>query len=200
MLQVRKCAQDCVLNVLKSLESSTAIKRASKSVLSLFKTYMKVAVDICASNSASRDKTLSKPDQLEVLHMLNLLKLLLPYLSAEASLEALLELQKLMTAKFSVLTRHIFDVLKSMFESLGADDLIPEADGLIKSLASYISWRGNPLDTVLSAAYLLKSSINKVHANESSMWNSHFSYGIRSLAGNVHCHNQNQNFFNYNKI
>lgn len=181
--KVRKCAQDCVMNVLKAFEYSTAIKKASKLVLSLFKSYMKVAVNISASSSDSKDDILSKPDHLEVLHMLNLLKHLLPYLSAEVRLKALLELQKLVTARFSALTRHIFDVIKAMFESLGADDLIPEADGLIKSLASYISVRGNPLDTVLSAAYLLKNSLNNIHAKESSIWTSHLSLVIDSLAG-----------------
>lgn len=185
MLQVRKCAQDCVMNVLKAFESSTAIKKASKLVLSLFNSYMEVAVNISASSSDLKDDILSKPDHLEVLHMLNLLKHLLPYLSAEVSLKALLELQKLVTARFSALTRHIFDVIKAMFESLGADDLIPEADGLIKSLASYISVRGNPLDTVLSAAYLLKYSLNKIHAKESSIWTSHLSLVIDSLAGKI---------------
>ncbi|XP_074378997.1 uncharacterized protein LOC141720464 isoform X2 [Apium graveolens] len=182
--KVRKCAQDCVVNVLKALESSTVKHKASKYVLSLFKTCMKTMGDLSAAKSSNGSKdTLPKAEQLEVLHMLNLLKHLLPYLSAKVKLEALSELLKLVTSRFSTLTRHIFDVVKTMIESIEGDDIVSEVDRLVNLLASYVSRRQNPSDTILSAAYLLKISMNNLHVKESITWNNHLSLVFRSLGG-----------------
>ncbi|WOG91007.1 hypothetical protein DCAR_0310255 [Daucus carota subsp. sativus] len=182
--KVRKCAQDCVVNVLKAFESSTVKHKASKSVLSLFKTCMKTVGDLSAAKSlnGSKDKS-PKSEQLDLLHMLNLLKHLLPYLSAKVKKEALSELLKLVTSRFSTLTRHIFDVIKSMFESIDGDGFTPEVDKLVNLLASYVSRRQNPSDTILSAAYLLKISMKNLHFKESITWNSHLLLVVRSLGG-----------------
>lgn len=182
--KVRKCAQDCVVNVSKAFESSNVKHKASKHVLSLFKTCMKTVGDLSAAKSLKGSKdTLPKTEQLEVLHMLNLLKHLLPYLSAKIKLEAFSELLKLVTSRFSTLTRHIFDVIKTMIESIEGDDIVPEVDRLVNLLASYVSRRQNPADTILSAAYLLRISMNNLHVKESIMWNNHLSLVFRSLGG-----------------
>ncbi|KAK1384617.1 NUC173 domain-containing protein [Heracleum sosnowskyi] len=182
--KVRKCAQDCVVNVSKVFESSSVKHKASKHVLSLFKSCMKTVGDLSAAKSLNGSKdTLPKAEQLEVLHMLNLLKHLLPYLSAKVKLEALSELLKLVTSRFSTLTRHIFDVMKTMLESIKGDDIVPEVDRLVNLLASYVSRRQNPSDTILSAAYLLKISMNNLHVVESITRNNHLSLVFRSLGG-----------------
>nr|QEY02176.1 RRP12-like protein [Oliveria decumbens] len=145
---------------------------------------MKTVGDLSAAKSLNGSKdTLPKMEQLEVLHMLNLLKHLLPYLSPKVKLEALSELLKLVTSRFSTLTRHIFDVIKTILESIEGGDSMPEMERLVSLLASYVSRRQNPSDTILSAAYLLKISMNNLHVEESNTWNNHLLVVFRSLGG-----------------
>ncbi|KAA8517112.1 hypothetical protein F0562_017405 [Nyssa sinensis] len=184
--KVRKCAQDCLLKVFKSFKSSAVIKQASKLVFSLLKGYMPMAVKISASGAAdgSRDEILPKPEQLEVLHMLNVLKLIVPYLSVKITLKVLSQLHKLMSSQFSALTRHIFNVIEVIFETSSAEVIIPEAENIIKSLASY-AYLGekNPVDTILSAATLLKSALDKLYTDEPSKWINNLPLVFDSLAG-----------------
>ncbi|KAM7500162.1 hypothetical protein LguiA_024576 [Lonicera macranthoides] len=183
--KVRKGAQDCVVKVFKSLESPTVIKKASKMVFSLFRSYMPLAVKLTASKLAkgSKDDILSKPEHLEVLHMLNVLKHFVPYLFVKVNLKVLSVLQTLMSAKFSALTRHIFDVIEATFEAMGAEVLVAEAENIIKYLVSYISSKGNPVDTVLFAATLLKGALNILCAGEPIKWTNHLSLVVGSVAG-----------------
>uniref|UniRef100_A0A5B6YH98 Putative RRP12-like protein isoform X1 n=1 Tax=Davidia involucrata TaxID=16924 RepID=A0A5B6YH98_DAVIN len=184
--KVRKCAQDCLVKVFKSFKSSAVIKEASKLVFSLLKGYMPLAVKISASGAAdgSKDEVLPKAEQLEVLHLLNVLKLIVPYLSVKVSLKVLSQLHKLMSSQFSALTRHIFNIIEAIFETSRAEVIIPETDNIIKSLASYVNLgKKNPMDTVLSAATLLKSALDKLHAGELSTWISNLPLVFGSIAG-----------------
>ncbi|GMP86835.1 hypothetical protein CsSME_00039468 [Camellia sinensis var. sinensis] len=165
--KVRKCAQDCVVKVFKSFESSTVIE-ASKLVLSSLKGYMPLAVEINASAviDGSKDE-ISKPEHLEVIHMLTLLKHIVPYLSVKVSLKVLQQLHKLMNSHFTALTRHIFSVIEAIFETSKAEVVILQAENIIKSLTSYVNMGvKNPNDTLLSAATLLKSALDKLQTGE----------------------------------
>ncbi|KAK3010162.1 hypothetical protein RJ639_011407, partial [Escallonia herrerae] len=183
--KVRKCAQDCILKVFKSFESSTVRKKASRLVFSLLKSYMPLAVELSASRSVdgSEKDILSKPEHQEIVHMLNLLKQLVTYFSIKVNVDVFSELQKLISNQFSVLARHIFDVIEVLFETLGGDLNLSEADNIIKVIASYVSFEGNPVDSTLSAATLLKSCLNKLHAVEPSKCTSHLSLVLGSVAG-----------------
>ncbi|KAK2975135.1 hypothetical protein RJ640_010815, partial [Escallonia rubra] len=183
--KVRKCAQDCILKVFKSFESSTVREKASRLVFSLLKSYMPLAVELSASRSVdgSEKDILSKPEHQEIVHMLNLLKQLVTYFSIEVNVDVFSELQKLISNQFSALARHIFDVIQVLFETLGGDLNLSEADNIIKVLASYVSFEGNPVDSTLSAATLLKSCLNKLHAVEPSKCTSHISLVLGSVAG-----------------
>lgn len=184
--KVRKCAQDCVVQLFKSLESPTVISEASKLVLSFFKGCMPFAVEISASGDTdvSKDEILSKPEHLDVVHMLTLLKHILPYLSVKASLKIISQLHKLMNSHFSALTRHIFGVIKVVFDTSKDELVILEAENIIKSLESYISVGGkNPSDTVLYAATLLRSALDKLQAGEASNWISNLPLVFGCMAG-----------------
>ena len=166
MLQVRRCAQEYLEKVFKSFQSSIVIKEASKLVLSLLKKHMPVALTLSNIKSAddSKDETLSKPEHLEVLHMFNLLKLTVPYLSAKVRLKILSELCKLTSSEFSTLTRNIHKIIEVFFGSSNVEAIIPEMENIIVSLASYVSREKNPVDTLISAATLLKCAVDKLHA------------------------------------
>ncbi|XAR68508.1 hypothetical protein NMG60_11003650 [Bertholletia excelsa] len=66
--KVRKCAQDCVVHVFKSLKLPTVIKEASKLILSLLKGYMPLALEISAleAQGETGDEIMPKPMHLEL--------------------------------------------------------------------------------------------------------------------------------------
>ncbi|KAG5555725.1 hypothetical protein RHGRI_006388 [Rhododendron griersonianum] len=184
--KVRKCAQDCVVQVFKSLKSHAVTSEASKLVLSLFKGCMPFAVEISASGDtdSSKDEILSKPEHLDVVHMLTLLKHILPYLSVKVSLKITSQLHKVMNSHFSALTRHIFGVIKAVFETSKGEVVILVAENIMKSLESYISLgEKNPTDTVLYAATLLRSALDKLQAGEASKWIHNLPLIFGSIAG-----------------
>ncbi|XP_076884446.1 uncharacterized protein LOC143533613 [Bidens hawaiensis] len=183
--KVRKCAQECVVKLFKSFKSPLVIKSASKLVLTSFKTFMSSAVEIVASKSADggKDDSSSKGEHLEVLHMLNLLKLLVPCLPSKVIAEAVIELQKAISAKFSALTRHVFDLMDEILKFLEAGSTIPNTVEIVTILSSYISKKQNPVDTIFSAAALLDTFLTKFQIGDPSKWNDHYSLIIGSIAG-----------------
>ncbi|XP_038697299.1 RRP12-like protein isoform X2 [Tripterygium wilfordii] len=171
--KVRKCAQDCLEKVFRSFSSSGAIQEASKLILSLFKSYMPLAVEISNIKvlNASRDEMLSRAEHLELLHTLNVVKLTVPYLSAKISCKVLSELHQIMNSEFSLVTRHVFNIIGVFYETSKVEGIIPKADKIIASLAAYVFlWEKNPADTVLAAATLLKSTLDQAHSAESTSW------------------------------
>lgn len=185
--KVRRCAQDCLEKVLKSFQSSTVIKAASKLINSLFEKYIPLAITLCTSGTVdgSKDEMLLKPDHLEVLYMLNVVNLIVPRLSVKVRLKILSELCKLMTSEFSPLTRHIFKGIEAFVETSRVEVVIPEMENIIVSLASYVSLKKrNPVDTVMTATILLKSCMEKLLNGETrSLWTKNVPLVFGALAG-----------------
>ncbi|PIA48369.1 hypothetical protein AQUCO_01400761v1 [Aquilegia coerulea] len=183
--KVRRCAQVCVEKLFKLLPRGS-VKEASKVVLSLFKSYMPRAMELNDGKfvDGSKREVLSKPEYLEVVHMINLLKLIVPYLSKKVSQKILSELCKLLTCQFSTVTRHLFSVLEVLFQTSEADVIVPEAENIIVTLASYVSTgEKNPMDTVMSASSLLKNIMGKLHGVEPNMCTRKLPLVFESIAG-----------------
>lgn len=184
--KVRRSAHECLEKVFKSFRSSSVVKEASKLVFSLFKNYMPVALTLSESRifDESKEETLSKLEHLEVIHMLNLLKVTVPYLSVKISSKVLPELVKLLRSDFSVLTRQIFQNIEAFFVSSSDEVTGPQQENIIDSLSGYLSLgQKNPVDTVLSAATLLRTILNKLRAGGSSSWTSNGHKIFGSTAG-----------------
>lgn len=180
-MQVRKCSQDCLENVFKSLQSRSVVKEASKLILSMLKGYMPLAVKLSASRTSDGSKNL------DVLHMLNLVKLTVPFLSPKVSSKLLSEMNKLLGPRFSELTRHVFQIIEAIFKISKADDVVPKTEGTIASLISYVSLANkNPSDTVMSATTLLKYSMGILHTGESTSWITNLPLVCGSVAGTLH--------------
>ncbi|XWS59109.1 hypothetical protein CRYUN_Cryun08bG0093900 [Craigia yunnanensis] len=96
--------------------------------------------------------------------------LTVPYLSAKIRLKILSELCKLTSSEFSTLTRNIHKTIEVFFENSNVEAIIPEMENIIVSLASYVTGEKNPVDTLISAATLLKCAVDKFHAVESNSW------------------------------
>ncbi|KAL1075665.1 hypothetical protein V6Z11_D11G380100, partial [Gossypium hirsutum] len=158
--KVRRCAQEYLEKFFESFQSSDVMKEADD----------------------SKDETLSNPEHLEVLHMLNVLKLTVPYLSATIRLKILSELCKLTSSEFSILTRNIHKTIEVFFGNSNAEAIIPVTENIIVSLSSYVSGEKNPVDTLISAATLLKCAVDKLYAVDSNSWTKHTPLVCDSLA------------------
>ncbi|KAL2501748.1 ARM repeat superfamily protein [Forsythia ovata] len=184
--KVRKCAQDCVLMVFKSFESSAVIKKASTSVYSLLKDHMALAVKMTLSESVdgSKDDTMSRPEYQEVIHLLNVIKHAVPYLSVKMRSKVLSQLMKITSPQFSAVTRHIFDIISVIFETSGAEVIVPSAEDIINLLVSYISLGDkNPVDTSLFAATLAKTALIKLHDGDIKEWTVYLPMVTESISG-----------------
>eukprot|EP00257_Ricinus_communis_P021555 XP_015581076.1 RRP12-like protein isoform X2 [Ricinus communis] len=188
--KVRRGAQDCLEKVFKSLRYSTVIEESGKLVFLALKSYRAIALTLSELKVVddSKDKTLSEPRNLEVLHLLNLLKLVVPYLSVKFSSKVLSELLKLIRPKFSPLTRHIFRSIEAYFENSREEVFSPHLENIISSLCLYVSVGENPVDTVISAATLLKVALDKLHAGGSrSSWMRNVPKVFGTVAGLLTC-------------
>ncbi|KAM3691175.1 hypothetical protein ACJW31_09G175400 [Castanea mollissima] len=171
--KVRRCAQDFLVKAFKSFKSSGVNKAASKLVLSMLKNNMPLAVKLSSLKAVdgSKDDTLSKPEHLEVLYMLSVVKISVPSLSTKVSSKVISEIVKLLNSKFSVLTRHVFQVIEVFFETSRVEVTVPEMEKIVDLLVSYVSSGAkNPVDTDISAATLLKGALDILHDGESSLW------------------------------
>ncbi|KAL3841265.1 hypothetical protein ACJIZ3_025856 [Penstemon smallii] len=183
--KVRKCAQDCLLTVFKSFDYS-ATKKASKLIYSLLKDHMPLAVEISASDIVDGSKTevLSRPEHQEVLHLLNVMKHIVPHLSLKFRTKTLSQLSKMLSSQFSAVTRHIFEIISVIYETSGTEVIVSNAEDILKSLLLYISsLEKNPVDTVLLAATLAKTALDKLHDIDNKEWTNYFSLLTEYLAG-----------------
>lgn len=185
VLQVRRCSHDCLGKVFRSIQSAAVIKKASKGVLSMLKKYMPLAVGLSTKKARIGSKD-DEPENLEVLHMLNVLKLTVPFLSTKVSAKVLSEVEKLLTPKFSALTRHTLKAVEACFGASRADLIVPEAEKIVALLSSYVALgKKNPSDTVMDAAILLKRSLEILRAAESSSYAKNLPLVCKSLAGTL---------------
>jgi ribosomal RNA-processing protein 12 len=187
-MQVRRCAQDYLEKVFTSFKCSAVTKAASKLVLFLLKNHMPFAAKLSGLRAVdgSKDDKLMKPEHLEVLYMLDVVKISVPCLPEKVSSKIMSEIQKLMSSEFSVLTRHVHKIIEAFFETSRVEVVVPEMEKIVVSLASYVSLGDrNPLDTVMSAATFLKRALGVLHDRESSSWISNLPLVCGSVAGMV---------------
>lgn len=168
--KVRKCAQDCLLAVFKSLGSSAVSKKASKLIYLLVKEHMPKVADIMPAeiNNGSTINTIVNPDRQEALHLLNVMKLAVPYLYVKIRTRTLSQLLNILKSPYSALTRPVFEVVLAIFENSGPEVIVPVAEDIFKSLVPYMSLgEKNPVETAVFAATLVKTAINKLRDGNS---------------------------------
>ncbi|KAL3715810.1 hypothetical protein ACJRO7_007545 [Eucalyptus globulus] len=183
--KVRRCAQECLEKVFKCFKSSSVVRKASKLVLSSFESCISSAdwSRTTSPEDGSKDDKLFKSENIGFLHMLNVLVSVCPYLSAKVSIQILSELDKLMSLGFSALTTLILKIIEALLETIAVGDTGQEIESVITSLASYVSSKENSVDTVMTAANLLRVALHKFHTGGSSLWIKNLPVVWESLAG-----------------
>ncbi|KAL2327043.1 hypothetical protein Fmac_020470 [Flemingia macrophylla] len=184
--KVRRCAQESVEKVFKSLKSSIATKEASKLVLSELKSCCALAMKLNAlktDDECEEDKVL-KHENLEVLHVMNLINLIAPYLSAKVIPKVLSEVHNLFGSQFSELRRHVLKTMEAIFEALRIQNIVLETEDIVVSLVSFVALGDkNPLDTVILAATILKVAMDSLYSGQSGLWIKNLSPVCRSMMG-----------------
>ncbi|WCJ33450.1 ARM repeat superfamily protein [Euphorbia peplus] len=188
--KVRRVAQDCLVNVFKSFRSSSVVKKSSKLLLSLLRGYENIAVELSELKikDGSKDENLSKPEYMEVLHMLNLLKLIVPYLSVKTSSDVLSEILKYIPPRFSALTRHVIRDFEAFLENSCDEAIGSHIEDIMNCLSSYVSFGAkNPADTLIHAATLLKVALHKLRSSGSRSWMTNVPKVCGTVAGLLTC-------------
>lgn len=103
-------------------------------------------------------------------------------------MKILSEVHKLTSSHFSVLTRHILKIIEAFLENLKVGDATQVTEEIIVCLCSYVSSTGNPMDTVISAANLLKVAMDKLQIEGSEARMKNLPIVCCSLAGSLCCH------------
>ncbi|XP_014514666.1 RRP12-like protein isoform X1 [Vigna radiata var. radiata] len=182
--KVRRCAQEAMEKVFKSIKASTVTNEASKLVLSELKSCSALALKLSASRTfdgCKEDKVLS---HLEVLHLMNLINLIAPYLSTKIILKVLSEVHKLFSFMSSELARHALKTIEAIFEAFRIKDIVLEKEDIVVSLTSFVSLRDkNSLDTVILASKLLGVAMDLLYNGKSSLWIKNLPPVCRSVIG-----------------
>ncbi|CAN4089903.1 unnamed protein product [Withania somnifera] len=162
---VRRCSYDCILTVFKTFGSSSVAKKAGKIIHSLIKENAALAMEL----SAAKEISGSKDEHQEVLSII-------PYLTVKDNEKA--PLIEACGSIFSAFTRHIFDNIEAILDASGVEIILLEAEKIIKALTSYMLSAENSTDSVLFAATLAKSIIDKLH-----VWVTYFPLVVGSISG-----------------
>ncbi|CAH9062717.1 unnamed protein product [Cuscuta europaea] len=187
--KVRKCALDCALTVMKSLQSSSMIKRASKKLYSFMEGHLSLAIKMTTPEAVDgfKNDSISKPEHQELYHTFNLMKTITPYLSVEVCKKILPHLLNLMSSHNSDLTRHVFDNIGVILSSPKVKLVAQDSENILKLLVSYMTCLENPTDNRLVAATLTERVMKKLHDGEVNGCCSHLDFVIRSITGLLTC-------------
>ncbi|XP_078446780.1 ARM repeat superfamily protein [Wolffia australiana] len=182
--KVRRCAQLSVVKVFGALKSPSVIESSSNSVLSLFQRHIPLAMKLSSARVDSSSKDLEKSDNIEVLHVLNIVKILVAHMPLSIARTCLPEVSKILNGNFSVLTRNGIGLLEVILLKLSGDILPNEAEAVLVLLTSFLSpKKRNPGDILISASTLLRDTLNLLHNSQPEVWTRHFSSVFRSMAG-----------------
>lgn len=183
--KVRKCAVLYLESALKSFQSGNSNKKASKLILSLLESNVSLADKLGALTNVDGSETEKQfeAERSDVVHVLNVARVAVPYLSDKIRIKVVRELAKLLHARSFGLTRLILNSIEAFLDIVEVETITQEAEYIIDALSLYVSSNNVPKDTVIPAANLLKIALDKVHAGDLSKWNKNLPLGFNAIAG-----------------
>jgi ribosomal RNA-processing protein 12 len=185
-LQVRRCAQGCLVEIFDVLQNRSIIKKASKVILHMFQNYIPIAEKLkpLEDSDTSHEKMISKSENVEVIYMLTLLKLLAPKLQEKVGRVVLSCTCKLLGRCLSFLNGQVIGLLQALVENYCVEVLLSESESILCALTKYLSVdEKHPDDTIVSASCLLKTCLYKFHTSQPTLWAEYFPPIFSSLAG-----------------
>lgn len=183
--KIRRCAQVCVERLFKTFQSSAVTKMASRAVLYVYNSCIALAKEQnLFKPDVPRSKLVSESGQMKILHLLTVLKQIIPYLSRRVNAKILADVYNHLACHFAFFTRHILSVLEALLEHCKVDVLVQQSQNVISSLTLYLSvGKKNPVGTVISASTLLRNLLQKLHDAEPNMFMKNLHVVVTSIAG-----------------
>ncbi|KAH7365818.1 hypothetical protein KP509_18G047800 [Ceratopteris richardii] len=165
--KVRKRAHECTADVLRGFQNSVSLNFASEAVTSTFE---KLFLSVSQSKlNSSVDKASERPgntEALQILYLLNLLKLILPFLSGKYMGKILNFFNKLLHLQQPFLSRQILNTLQPLCMNDGAEIPVASFSNLLEKLATLLLEEKAGDESVV-AARILERGMSKLHMLDS---------------------------------
>ncbi|PHT75837.1 hypothetical protein T459_19359 [Capsicum annuum] len=162
MEQVRKMLHTCLRDVLQNFQSSPVLAPlsapASETITNLFERYL-LRAGGATVNASERPKGAQ-----EVLHMLDVLKLCLPFMSSKYLNNSLKYFKSLLDLQQPLVNRHITDGLNALCIHPTAEVSPEVLLDILGSLATSVSAKESSVDTMTVAAHLLGVGMRRVYS------------------------------------
>ncbi|XP_074276821.1 uncharacterized protein LOC141600481 [Silene latifolia] len=187
--KVRKCALVYLENAFKSSQSESVTERASELILSSLENCMSSAekLGILKKLHGPGSDTHHEAECSDIIHVLGVVRVSLPYLSNQVSVNIINKLLKLLDARLSAFTRLILSAIEVFLDKADIEVITLVDEAIIDALASYLSTKTNSADSLLLAAKLVKVALDKMHSGDTSKWQKCFSPGVKAIAGLLTC-------------
>ncbi|MCO5571960.1 hypothetical protein L7F22_025711 [Adiantum nelumboides] len=182
--KVRKRAHECTADALRRCQNSASLSMASEAVVSLFESSFLALSQSKKSNSG--DKALGKSGNtvaLQILHLLNALKLILPLLSGKSIGKVLTIFKKLLDLEQPFLSRQIFNTLQPLCTDLNAEIPAMALSNVLERLAVMILEEKKAGDESMVAARVLVKGMEKLYSLDKQFCVLKLPSAFQSLAG-----------------
>ncbi|KAH9607902.1 hypothetical protein KSS87_015671 [Heliosperma pusillum] len=187
--KVRKCALVYLENAFKSFQSESVTEKASELIQSSLENCISSAdkLGILKKLHGPGSDTHHEPECSDIVHVLAVVRVSLPYLSNQVSVNIINKLLELLDARFSAFTRLILSAVEVFLDKADFEVITLVDEAIIDALALYLSIKTNSTDSLVLAAKLVKVALDKMHSGDTSKWQKCFSPGIKAIAGLLIC-------------
>jgi ribosomal RNA-processing protein 12 len=164
------------------LERSGCGKKASSAAVGLFEKHISSVRGL-----AKLDADASEAKETEAVHMLGAMAVLVPHLSKKARSTVFSGARRLLSARFSPLTRHVLRLMEALLEHLKVENVESELENFVSLLLAYLPYdEKKPDDTIIAALQLMKSCLAKF-AGHSKLWTKALPSAFEAVSG-LHLH------------
>ncbi|KAM0907529.1 hypothetical protein ACQ4PT_016048 [Festuca glaucescens] len=176
--KVRRCAQESVEKLFAYLERSGCGKKASSAAVDLFEKHISSVRSL-----AKLDADASEAKETEAVHMLGAMAVLVPHLSKKARNTVFSGARRLLSARFSPLTRHVLRLMEALLKHLKVENVESELENFISLLLAYLPYdEKKPDDTIIAALQLMRSCLAKL-AGHSKLWTKALPSAFEAVSG-----------------
>ncbi|KAI4963551.1 hypothetical protein ZWY2020_011389 [Hordeum vulgare] len=176
--KVRRCAQESVEKLFSYLERSGCAKKASSAATDLFEKHISSVRSL-----AKLDSDASEAKEMEAVHMLGAVTVLVPYLSKKARSTVFSGAYRLLRPRFSPLTRHVLRLMETLLEHLKAENIESELEKLISLVLAYLPYdEKKPDDTIIAALQLMRNCLGKL-AGRPKLWTKFLPSAFEAVSG-----------------
>lgn len=182
--KVRKRAHECTAEVLRGFQASPALEMASEVIVTLLeKSISAVSGNKGANCGGKVPGTTKSMEALQILYLLNALKLLLPSMSVKSVGKVLAYFSKLLELRQPFLSRQILNTMQPFCMDPSVE--IPPAGltDVLEKLAAMLSQEKKAGDESMAAARVLTKGMERLYAVDPQLCARKLPLAFQSLAG-----------------